>query len=253
MAASGVGDGLWVPKVNDALGSTSKGIWYFIDANRVCPCPTAGAPHPIDSGLPAQAYRGPVTKDTLHFLYSTKAITPNTYAYSEEHSTNRAWTRIRKIPSLSEELERPLPSQASEAEGSLARVDGNRNPGASANGARAAASSPAPAAPLAANSPMVATPRANVTMVPQTMQAQDGVKLSPFFSGAASGVKPKGGGGFFKKKPGKWHFGQPIGSVALGADGVPEALTLLRQVLWGQRVDCAVLGVPRPTILAFGG
>ena len=102
------------------------------------------------------------------------------------------------------------------------------------NGAQDAAS--APAAPLAADSPMVATPRANVQMAPQTMQAQEGVKLSPFFSGVAAPAKPKGGGGFFKKKPGKWHFGQAIRGVSLGADGVPEALALLRQTLWGSMV-----------------
>ncbi len=201
--------------------------------------------------LSVQAYRGPVTKETLHFLYSTKAITPNTYAFSEEHSANRAWTRIRKMPELSEELERPLPSQAPAPsnvveEGSLSRVDGNRNPATSGsgstNGAQASApvaplgrgerhAPPAGHAPLAADSPMVATPRADVQMAPQSMQAQEGVKLSHLFSNATA-AKPKGGG-FFKKKPGKWHFGQPIGGLALDADGVPEALALLRQTLWG--------------------
>eukprot|EP00964_Phaeocystis_antarctica_P125662 scaffold89323_cov72-Phaeocystis_antarctica.AAC.2 len=186
--------------------------------------------------LSVQAYRGPVTKETLHFLYSTKAITPNTYAFSEEHSANRAWTRIRKMPELSEELERPLPSQAPAPsnvveEGSLSRVDGNRNPATSGsgstNGAQASApvaplgrgerhAPPAGHAPLAADSPMVATPRADVQMAPQSMQAQEGVKLSHLFSNATA-AKPKGGG-FFKKKPGKWHFGQPIGGLALDAD-----------------------------------
>ena len=208
--------------------------------------PLVPSPHPLGRTASVQAYRGPVTKETLHFLYSTKAITPNTYAFSEEHSANRAWTRIRKMPELSEELERPLPSQApaqsKEVEGSLSRVDGNRNPAASGsgstNGAQAAASAPAAPlggglAPLAADSPMVATPRAEVQMAPQSMQAQEGVKLSHLFTGRSpAAAKPKGGG-FFKKKPGKWHFGQPIGGLALDADGVPEALALLRQTLWG--------------------
>ena len=186
-----------------------------------------------------QAYRGPVTKETLHFLYSTKAITPNTYVFSEEHSVNRAWTRIRKMPELSEELERPLRSQApapsKEVEGSLSRADGNRNPAASGsaatNGAQAAALT---AAPLAADSPMVATPRAEVQMAPQSVQTQEGVKLSHLFTGRNSAAAKPKGGGFFKKKPGKWHLGQPIGGVALNADGVPEALALLRQTLWGR-------------------
>eukprot|EP00320_Phaeocystis_rex_P016257 CAMPEP_0119094636 /NCGR_PEP_ID=MMETSP1178-20130426/166842_1 /TAXON_ID=33656 /ORGANISM="unid sp, Strain CCMP2000" /LENGTH=46 /DNA_ID= /DNA_START= /DNA_END= /DNA_ORIENTATION= len=42
-AGSAGGDGLWVPNGSDTR-STTKGVWYFIDANR--------------------AYRGPVTKET---------------------------------------------------------------------------------------------------------------------------------------------------------------------------------------------
>ena len=44
---------LWVPPAADA----DAACWYFIDNNR--------------------AYRGPVSKETLRYLYSTKAITGN--------------------------------------------------------------------------------------------------------------------------------------------------------------------------------
>ena len=50
---------LWVPPAADA----DAACWYFIDNNR--------------------AYRGPVSKETLRYLYSTKAITGKTYVFAE--------------------------------------------------------------------------------------------------------------------------------------------------------------------------
>ena len=49
------------------------------------------------------------------------------------------------------------------------------------------------------------------------MICKEGVKLSHLFTGRNSAAAKPKGGGFFKKKPGKWHLGQPIGGVALNA------------------------------------
>lgn len=207
--ATSASDGLW------KIRETTKATWYFIDANR--------------------AYRGPVTKETLHFLFSTKAITPNTYVFCESSSTSRAWTRIRKMPELSEVLNQPLPSSsaapaaasADTCSTSLAALvpypqSSKRNPAALGAGG--------PSASLAADSPMVATPRATVTMVPQAMKAQEGVKLSTYFKTTVVVTKAKKGG-FFGKKPGKHQFGQPLLSVVIDDNGVPEGLSLLSECL----------------------
>ena len=202
-------DGLWKPHQS----TSTKATWYFIDANR--------------------AYRGPVTKETLHFLFSTKAITPNTYVFCESSSTSRAWTRIRKMPELSEALSQPLPSSSAAP---AASADAS-SPAAAAPDPKSSTRNPlaagasGPSAPLAADSPMVATPRATVTMVPQAMKAQEGVKLSTYFKTTGVATKPKKKGGFFGKKPGKHEFGQPLPSVVIDGDGVPEGLSLLQACL----------------------
>ena len=77
---------------------------------------------------------------------------------------------------------------------------------------------------------MVATPRATVTMVPQAMKAQEGVKLSTYFKTTVVVTKAKKGG-FFGKKPGKHQFGQPLLSVVIDDNGVPEGLSLLSECL----------------------
>ena len=75
---------LWVPPAADA----DAACWYFIDNNR--------------------AYRGPVSKETLRYLYSTKAITGKTYVFAENLASDgpRQWTRVHKLPELHEELQR---------------------------------------------------------------------------------------------------------------------------------------------------
>ena len=75
---------LWVPPAADA----DAACWYFIDNNR--------------------AYRGPVSKETLRYLYSTKAITGKTYVFAENLAAEgpRQWTRVHKLPELHEELQR---------------------------------------------------------------------------------------------------------------------------------------------------
>ena len=69
---------LWVPPAADA----DAACWYFIDNNR--------------------AYRGPVSKETLRYLYSTKAITGKTYVFAENLAAEgpRQWTRVHKLPEL---------------------------------------------------------------------------------------------------------------------------------------------------------
>ena len=75
---------LWVPPAADA----DAACWYFIDNNR--------------------AYRGPVSKEALRYLYSTKAITGKTYVFAENLAAEgpRQWTRVHKLPELHEELQR---------------------------------------------------------------------------------------------------------------------------------------------------
>ena len=60
--------------------------WYFIDNNR--------------------AYRGPVSKETLRYLYSTKAITGKTYVFAENLAAEARGGRVHKLPELHEELQR---------------------------------------------------------------------------------------------------------------------------------------------------
>ena len=211
--AASASDGLSKPQQS----TPTKASWYFIDANR--------------------AYRGPVTKETLHFLFSTKAITPNTYVFCESSSTTRAWTRIRKMPELSEALNQPLPSSSAASAASAdasspapapAPKSSTRNPAALGAGGNGAGQ---PSASLAGDSSStVATPRATVTMVPQAMKAQEGVKLSTYFKTTVVMTKAKKGG-FFSKKPGKHQFGHPLPSVVIDGNGVPEGLSLLQECL----------------------
>mmetsp|Transcript_26401 Transcript_26401/g.83687 ORF Transcript_26401/g.83687 Transcript_26401/m.83687 type:complete len:448 (+) Transcript_26401:71-1414(+) len=73
--------GLWVPQ------KQGEASWYFIDANR--------------------AYRGPITKETLHFLYNTGAITKQTYVFTENLTQSRQWVRIKKVEWLHQQLDKP--------------------------------------------------------------------------------------------------------------------------------------------------
>ena len=68
--------------------------FFFIDANR--------------------AYRGPVTKQTLHFLLQTSAISPQTYVFAEhlKEANNNSWVRLKRLPELLEELSKPLDTSA---------------------------------------------------------------------------------------------------------------------------------------------
>lgn len=71
-------------------------VYYFIDDNR--------------------AYRGPVTFETLHLLFATEAITPNTYVFADSISKDHSWIRLKRVPELLAQLRQPLPD-ASEAGG----------------------------------------------------------------------------------------------------------------------------------------
>lgn len=65
-----------------------------------------------------QAYRGPITKDTLHFLYSTGAITKQTYVFTEGLTPTRQWVRIRKVDWLLSDVEKPMASSRKRSAGS---------------------------------------------------------------------------------------------------------------------------------------
>ena len=69
------------PSLSDAAA------WYFIDGE--------------------QQYRGPVTEATMHYLFSSGAITSETYLFSEQNATTHAWVRLRKLPELHAALSRP--------------------------------------------------------------------------------------------------------------------------------------------------
>jgi len=258
--------GLWVPS------SKTASQWYFIDENR--------------------AYRGPVPKNTLHYLYSTGAITRNTYVFTENLTSTREWVRIRKLPELLAELQLPLdpahdnaspapspmpspapsPRLASGAPTSDKRAarDAKREAAAtsprgqpaaegelttarsmsrrhSSYGARAANPSLDKRAPLAADSPMVATSRMETQMAPANLAAYKALstlssggsvaKLSELIKGdspnTARGTPAKKFSlrNLVKGQP-KYKFGQPLESVKLDDDGVPEVLSQLRALLW---------------------
>ena len=151
---------LWVPPAADA----DAACWYFIDNNR--------------------AYRGPVSKETLRYLYSTKAITGKTYVFAENLAAEgpRQWTRVHKLPELHEELQRG--SRAEPPAGQPPQESSSAPAAASASSSSkpfelSLAPAPAPAhvdapldvAPRATAAPQMATPRAQVNMMPAGFQA----------------------------------------------------------------------------------
>uniref|UniRef100_A0A7S4F5H1 Rho-GAP domain-containing protein n=1 Tax=Chrysotila carterae TaxID=13221 RepID=A0A7S4F5H1_CHRCT len=248
--------GLWVPtRTGAAAPSSSNTQWYFIDENR--------------------AYRGPVSKQTLHYLFSTHAISRNTYVFTEQLTESREWIRIRKLPHLLEELQKPLradgvpvaqsapPNMDPNAQraGADAAAAGGGGAHGAPSGRQAEAQSGASgtaaaraaaqlsmdrAAPLAADSPMVATHRVELNMAPANLQAfaansgGSSKKLSELISSTSPSAKrkDKGPGFSFKnmilRQP-KYKFGLPLHEVRFGEDGVPEILTSLRNLLWEQK------------------
>jgi len=262
--------GLWVPS------STTQSLqWYFIDENR--------------------AYRGPVPKHTLHYLFCTGAISRNTYVFTENLTSSREWVRIRKLPELLAEMQAPLdpaheimektpvpsPLQSprpdsprqSAAQSSAGRPGATTRDSASESSVAAVMGSPAEAelgtsnslsrrssyttrqaanpaldkrAPLAADSPMVATLRMETQMAPANLaykalskQTAGGsvTKLSELIkagdSPSAARPTPKKFSlrNLVKGQP-KYKFGMPLESVKLDDDGVPEVLSQLRALLW---------------------
>mmetsp|Transcript_8051 Transcript_8051/g.23849 ORF Transcript_8051/g.23849 Transcript_8051/m.23849 type:complete len:315 (-) Transcript_8051:843-1787(-) len=115
-----------------ASAAQSDAAWYFIDSNR--------------------AYRGPISGETLHFLYSTNAITKQTYVFTEKLSSSRQWTRIRKIDWLYKSLEQPTASSRAASQRATAQpVKEAAGEGAGQEAGEAPASpaskSPSPASP----------------------------------------------------------------------------------------------------------
>ena len=125
-----------------------------------------------------------VSKETLRYLYSTKAITGKTYVFAENLAAEgpRQWTRVHKLPELHEELQRG--SRAEPPAGQPPQESSSAPAAASASSSSkpfelSLAPAPAPAhvdapldvAPRATAAPQMATPRAQVNMMPAGFQA----------------------------------------------------------------------------------
>jgi len=226
-------DGLWVPKK-----ASQDQAYYFIDANR--------------------AYRGPISKRTLHYLFNTQAISRNTYVFTEELTETRQWIRIRKLPTLLEELQRPLPSAELGVEHQpmpppayqpgLAQSAGATSLSDSSSGVARGEASLDASAPLVNDSPMVATPRHNISMSPANLNsggqcsaagcgnsACGGSNRTKLFPQFARCPPPRISRKFpWSRPPPKFKFGQPISAVPL-QNGVPEVLVQLRAQLWDSK------------------
>ena len=130
-----------------------------------------------------QAYRGPISKRTLHYLFNTQAISRNTYVFTEDLTETRQWIRIRKLPALLDELQQPLPSAEAGVEQQLTpSAISQREPGQASDATSGLESSGLGtpcrqanldgAAPLVNDSPMVATPRHIISMSPANLNVR---------------------------------------------------------------------------------
>jgi len=217
-----------------ASAAQSDAAWYFIDSNR--------------------AYRGPISGETLHFLYSTNAITKQTYVFTEKLSSSRQWTRIRKIDWLYKSLEQPTASSRAASQRATAQpVKEAAGEGAGQEAGEAPAS-PASKSPSPASPPRTlgsAPAKGAAGMLPAGAAA--GASLSERLIGRGSAAKGATGAatsaepsrtmslaagkrwlGLGRGK-GSSRFGVKLDEARLGDDGVPEVLQELRTLLMARK------------------
>lgn len=217
--------------------------FFFIDANR--------------------AYRGPVNRGTLQHLFHTQAITTATYIFSEGLAEcDNSWVRLKRLPLLLEELQRPMagdaPSAATTASSTAAPLTtaAPTAGGASAASSAAPASAPTPApdtVPRTSTNPTAQGAGAPVgaaaatVLQPAARAAPARERLSGYFPAPtqATAAQPRPSTGhsgpfrFFGSRSkgaaaSKGGFGQPLHLCTLGEDGVPEVLAKLRTMLFAQ-------------------
>ena len=162
------------------MKTTQADEFFFIDGNR--------------------AYRGPVTKVTLQNLLHTQAITTATYVFSESLAEcNNSWVRLKRLPLLLEELQRPMgggvvgtaPSPAGAAAAPTAPASApspaastlTEGPAEGASAVRPVVAAPAPA-PSAAD--VVPVMRTNPTAAPTTAPAATAASSTAQGAGGAA-------------------------------------------------------------------
>ena len=208
----------------------------------------------------ARAYRGPVTKATLHLLFATEAITPNTYLYAEHLNPEHSWMRLKRLPELLAQLSQPIPTsspsgtshtdatpaplpEATKATAAQKVVPKARtNP--TAGGAKSAPvdigdGASAAAREAAGTSAARSSKNSAATQSTILNQSQPQERLyAEHFAGAArqSATDAKAGAsrrGFFGlRRPAKSVFGQPLEECSLDpGSAVPQVLVTLRELL----------------------
>ena len=244
--ASTQGDAKGAPQDSIGGGANTQSVsWYFIDANKAREPPPLRARNEARARLThrrcAQAYRGPISKETLHFLFSTGAIDKHTYVFAEGFAPSRQWVKIRKLRDLYAQLQQPMPSQNQPALG-VGQRPALQSP--------AQAKAPSPAAEPASGAPATSrlsepeapTPASQRNAMPMGFPSAGGGgnKISDLLAKAqatprSARERPKTARRSFfrrKKKPPRYPFGTALGAVPVDDAGIPVVLAELRRLLW---------------------